>query len=106
MKLNRRDFIKALSIGLAGGYLGIKTKDSIADGKGGGCGGCGCGGGTSIDPPPGAAFTDPAILDNESAESGVVEVSLEAKVTPINVNGTIANLLTYNDYYPGPTIKV
>jgi len=106
MKLNRRDFIKALSIGLAGGYLSLKTSDSIARGMGGG--GCGGGGaGTSvIDPPPGAAFADPPILLNESIEPGVVEVSIEAKVAPVNVNGVIANLLTYNGRYPAPTMKV
>ncbi|MEW6418136.1 MAG: multicopper oxidase domain-containing protein [Nitrospirota bacterium] len=59
-----------------------------------------------IDPPPGAAFADPSILINESVEPGVVEVSIEAKVAPISVNGNIANLLTYNGLYPAPTIKV
>ncbi len=59
MKLNRREFIKALSMGIAGGYVGLKTGSSIARGMGGG-GCCGGGGGTSvIDPPPGAAFVAP-----------------------------------------------
>lgn len=81
MKISRRDFMKVLSVGLAGGYLGLKTGDSLAGGMGGG--GCGGGGSTSvIDPPPGAAFADPAILLNESVKSGVVEVSIEAKVRP------------------------
>jgi len=107
MKLNRREFIKALSVGIAGGYVGLKTGSSIARGMGGGEGGCGGGGGTSIiDPPPGAAFVDPPILPNESLIPGVVEVSIEAKVAPISVNGRMANLLTYNGCYPAPTIKV
>lgn len=106
--MNRREFIKILSVGLAGGYIGLKTNQSLARGMGGG--GCGCGGGgggtSIIDPPPGAAFVDPPILINESIEPGVVEVSIEAKVAPVNVNGVIANLLTYNGCYPAPTIKV
>jgi hypothetical protein len=48
MKISRRDFMKVLSVGLAGGYFGLKPGDSIASGmggSGGGGGGCGCGGG-------------------------------------------------------------
>lgn len=37
--INRRDFIKALSIGLVGGYIGLKTGNSIAGGMGGSGGG-------------------------------------------------------------------
>lgn len=72
-------------------------------------GGCmmGCGGGTVvIDPPRGGAFRDPAVMPNLSTTPGVVEVNLEAKIAPIDVNGTIANLQTYNGHYPAPTIKV
>ncbi|MDF9392836.1 multicopper oxidase family protein [Methylococcus capsulatus] len=71
-------------------------------------GGCmmGCTSTTVIDPPRGAAFTDPATLPNLSTTAGVVEVDLEAKIAPVNINGTIANLQTYNGYFPGPTIKV
>jgi len=107
MKLNRREFIKALSVGIAGGYIGLKTGDSLARGMGGGGMGGGGGGGTSIiDPPPGADFAEPPVLLNESLIPGVVEVSIETRVAPINVNGTIANLLTYNGLYPAPTMKV
>ena len=38
--------------------------------------------------------------------AGGVEVDLEARVTSVMVNGTAANLLTYNGGYPGPTILV
>lgn len=75
----------------------------------GGMGGCmmGCTGGTTvIDPPRGAAFTDPVTATNVSTTPGVVEVNLEAKVASVNVNGTTANLWTYNGLYPAPTIKV
>jgi FtsP/CotA-like multicopper oxidase with cupredoxin domain len=51
-------------------------------------------------------FQDPSILPNISTASRIVEVNLEAKVALINVNGVIANLLTYNGSYPAPTIKV
>ncbi len=65
------------------------------------------GGGTSIiDPPPGAAFRDPVEATYVPGVSGVVEVNLEAMVAPINVNGRVANLLTYNGHYPAPTIRV
>ena len=74
-----------------------------------GMGGCmmGCTSGTTvIDPPRGAAFQDPQLMPNISTTPGIVEVNLEAKVAPINVNGTVANLQTYNGAYPAPTIKV
>jgi len=46
------------------------------------------------------------VLENVKAGTpGLVEVNVEARVTPVNVNGTIANLLTYNGGYPGPTIR-
>ena len=61
---------------------------------------------TIIDPPRGAAFADPVTMPNLSTTPGVVEVNLEAKIAPINVNGVTANLQTYNGYYPAPTIKV
>jgi len=73
-----------------------------------GMGGCmmGCTTTTIIDPPRGAAFTDPVTMTNISTTPGIVEVNLEAKVASINVNGVTANLLTYNGAYPAPTIKV
>jgi FtsP/CotA-like multicopper oxidase with cupredoxin domain len=82
-------------------------------GGGGGMGGGGMGGsGTSvIDPPPGAAFADPKdmVLNvSTDLDTGrrIVDVGLEAKPSWVNVNGTLANLLTYNDAYPAPTIRV
>ncbi|MGZ8916471.1 MAG: multicopper oxidase family protein [Methylobacter sp.] len=73
-----------------------------------GMGGCmmGCTSTTVIDPPRGAAFTDPVTMPNISTTPGIVEVSMEAKIAPINVNGVTANLMTYNGAYPAPTIKV
>ncbi len=73
-----------------------------------GGGGCmmSCSTTTIIDPPRGAAFKDPQVMTNLSPTPGIVEINLEAKVAPININGTIANLQTYNGAYPAPTIKV
>lgn len=74
---------------------------------GGGCGGgCGGGSGSVIDPPIGSLFKDPVEATNISTVPGVVEINLEAKVAPININGTIANLMTYNGFFPGPTIRI
>ncbi len=109
-KLTRREFIKRASIGIAGGYLALNSPLSSAGMMSGGMGGMGGGGmggsGTSvIDPPPGAAFADPVEMGNFSTVPGIVEVNVEAKSSWINVNGTMANLLTYNDSYPAPTIR-
>lgn len=61
---------------------------------------------TIIDPPRGVAFRDPVTMTNISKTPGIVEVNLEAKIAPINVNGVTAKLMTYNGTYPAPTIKV
>jgi FtsP/CotA-like multicopper oxidase with cupredoxin domain len=70
----------------------------------GGGGGC-CGGGV-IDPPPGAAFKDLVEISNLSTQPGVVNVNLEVKKATVNINGTNANLMTYNGIFPGPVIRV
>lgn len=99
MKFTRREFIKS-SIATAGFLVAGRSALGQMMGE------RGMGGGfTIIDPPPGAAFKDPVIMPNLSTTPGLVEVNVEAKVSPVNVNGTIANLLTYNDYYPAPTIR-
>ncbi|MBI5602112.1 MAG: multicopper oxidase family protein [Deltaproteobacteria bacterium] len=68
-------------------------------------GGGGMGGGGTIDPSPGAAFRDPVPM--QSIRNGnLVEVNLESMISPVNINGTTANLMTYNGYFPGPTINV
>lgn len=72
-----------------------------------GGGGGGCGGGTGvIDPPPGQAFNDPASLTDVNPDPAMFEANLEAKASSVNINGVWANLLTYNGYYPGPTIRI
>jgi FtsP/CotA-like multicopper oxidase with cupredoxin domain len=77
--------------------------------SGGGCGGGGCGGGggsgSVIDPPIGAALKDIPTLTDEDPMADMVEVSLDAKIAPVNVNGVTANLFTYNGLSPAPVIR-
>jgi len=106
-RLTRREFFKRASLGVAGGYLVLKSPLSSAGMMpGGGGGGMGGGGTSVIDPPPGAAFADPVEMPNLSTIPGIVEVNMEAMPATVNVNGTAANLLTYNGSYPAPTIRV
>lgn len=77
-------------------------------GGGGGGMGCGCGstGGAIIDPPIGSSFMDLPQAVNLSATPGVVEVDLDVRRAPININGATANLMTYNGLFPGPVIRI
>lgn len=105
-QLSRREFLGRVSLGAAGGYLALHAQLATAGMMSGGMGGGGMGGGTSvINPPLGAPFADPVEMRNLSTVPGIVEVNVEAKSAWINVNGTMANLLTYNDSYPAPTIR-
>ena len=104
-KITRRDFMKYSTVGLAGAYMGLKssTADAGHGYMGGGGGGMGGAGSTSvIDPPRGALLIDPPPLNSDA--SGFF--NLEAKIAQINVNGTWANLLTYNGFYPAQTINI
>ncbi|MBI4303796.1 MAG: multicopper oxidase domain-containing protein [Chloroflexi bacterium] len=94
------------SIGLALALLFSLSLATPIGAQGHGGGGGGGGGGGVIDPPPGAAFRDPVAMTNASTIPGIFEGYLEAKIAPVNVNGTVANLYTYNGLYPGPIIKV
>ena len=93
---------------------GISIEYAVAGHMGGGGGGMGGGGGggmggtgsTVIDPPMGGPFKDPVMLQDKDPADTVFEADLEAKVSPVNVNGVTANLMTYNGYYPGPTILI
>jgi FtsP/CotA-like multicopper oxidase with cupredoxin domain len=93
--LNRRDFIKLASVGLAGGYLGLKPGLSEAMMHRGGNG--------VINPPPGDLLADPVEI---ISSSGLVDAELGVQVASININGATANLLTYNGFFPAPTIRV
>lgn len=65
--------------------------------------GGGMGGGTSIiDPPVGPLFRDPpeSVIDSAGVHY------LEVREARVQVNGSTANLLTYNGSFPGPTIRV
>jgi len=90
----------SLPVGVTFGGMG-----SGGGSMGGSGGGGGMGGGGIIDPPVGAAFKDPPEMGTLSTTPGVVEVDLEARMAPININGTTANLMTFNGSFPGPTIR-
>jgi FtsP/CotA-like multicopper oxidase with cupredoxin domain len=59
-----------------------------------------------IDPPRGVLFKDPVEMPNISTTAGVVDVNIEAKMAPVNIDGTTAELMTYNGLFPQPTIRV
>jgi len=76
-------------------------------GGGGGGGGGDCGGGPSvINPPPGQPLRDPILLPDLNSDPEIFEGSIEAKMATVDINGVKANLMTYNGYYPGPTITI
>jgi len=103
-KLTRREFMILSSAGVAGGLF--LPWGSVASARRRGHGGMGRGNGNLIDPPAGDIFTDPVELENMSITPGVFEGVVEATVAPVNVNGSIADLLTYNGVFPGPTIRI
>jgi FtsP/CotA-like multicopper oxidase with cupredoxin domain len=106
-RISRREFLKKMSLAAAGAYVGAATNTPAAGHMGGGMGpgGGGSGGSASvIDPPVGAAFQDPVVMPNVSTTPGLVEVNLTAQKAQIDVNGTMANFLTYNGHFPGPVI--
>jgi len=85
--------------GMGGGGMG-------GGGMGGGGGGMGGGGSSVIDPPVSGPFADPPEAQKTLTADGFVEVNLNVAITSVNVNGTNANLMTYNGSYPGPTIRL
>jgi FtsP/CotA-like multicopper oxidase with cupredoxin domain len=98
--ISRRKFTIGIAAGLAALYLtGARTKvgdlfyDLLWNRE-------------VIDPPPGVLFMDPVEMPNLSSEAGVVEVNIEAKMAPITIDGTTTELMTYNGYFPQPTIRV
>lgn len=115
--LDRRQFIRAASVGLAGGAAWLHSQVSLAAMMGGGMGGGGMGGGGmgggTIDPPIGAAFLDPVAMPMtwsvetiNGVSRNVATVNLKSIVSPVNINGVTANLMTYDGYYPGRLIRV
>ncbi len=60
----------------------------------------------TIDPPKGLMFQNPPLIPNLSTTEGVVSVELEAKIAPININGTAVELMTYNGQFPQETIRL
>lgn len=112
-KLSRRKFIKASSVGIAAGLIAPCASPKSLPGAmmmGGmrHAGGMQArdGGVEVIDPPQGGLLTDPVDMPNLSITPGLVEVELEAKIAPVTINGIWTNLVTYNGFYPAPTIRV
>jgi FtsP/CotA-like multicopper oxidase with cupredoxin domain len=103
-RLSRRDFLKRFSLGAAGTYVALHAGPSSAKASAGrpkherATG--------TIDPPVGGIFKDPREMPNLSTVPGVVEVQVEARPALVNINGSMAMLLTYNGFYPAPTIRV
>ena len=96
-RISRRKFMALSSCGITGAYLSLHT--GLAQAM---MGNSRMGGGTTIiNPPPGAVFRDPP--EAVKNINGVYELAIEE--TSINVNGTLATLLTYNGSFPGPTIR-
>lgn len=100
-RITRRKFMAASSLGIAVLYAG--THAAIVNAM---MGGGMMGGSSVVDPPVGGAFTDPPTMQDLSLVPGIVEVNLEARIAPVKVNGSWANLMTYNGRYPAPTIRV
>ncbi len=96
--INRREFLKFTSLGLLGGYLGLRPTSLM--------GGMHHGEYNIINPSIGNIFKDPVEMPILNTSPGVAEVFLDVKVTPVSINGTTANLLTYNGYFPAPTLRV
>jgi len=67
--------------------------------------GGGMGGGT-IDPPIGSALVDLPTVPDENRMKSVMQVSLDARLATVDVNGTPATLFTYNGLFPGPVIRL
>jgi FtsP/CotA-like multicopper oxidase with cupredoxin domain len=51
-------------------------------------------------------FADPVEMPDINPDPGIVEVNLSAQIATVDVDGTQAQLMTYNGYFPGPTIRV
>ena len=106
-KMTRREFLIGSAIGVAGTVaLGGVARAAMMGGGGGGMGGSGSG---AINPPPGALFMEPPMAKTTIVGINgrrMVYATLEAKQAQVSVNGTQANLLTYNGSFPGPTIEV
>ncbi len=102
--LDRRSFL--VLVGSAAAYTALEARPAMARGMMGMNGmGTMNGAGTAIDPPAGEVFTNPADCPNLSKTSGQVEVSIESKIAQVKINGTNADLYTYNGLFPGPTLR-
>ena len=51
----------------------------------------------------GEPLIEPSIV---KSHNGVLKLTLEEKITPVNLGGQLRNVWTYNGSFPGPTFKV
>jgi FtsP/CotA-like multicopper oxidase with cupredoxin domain len=103
--MTRRRFVTRAAFGAAGLALGGRAFGQMMGG-GGGTGGGGMGGGSGvIDPPVGSVLQDPVLATNTSTTPGIVDVSIEARIAQVAVNGAPASLLTYDGSFIAPTIR-
>jgi len=101
-KLSRREFLYYSSLGIVGlaaplapgrafGALGKLAGPLIY---------------AAIDPPPGGALKDPPEIAYERKGGGLVEVTLDARVAEVEIEGRKVELITYNGSFPAPSIRV
>jgi FtsP/CotA-like multicopper oxidase with cupredoxin domain len=100
-QIGRRVFLARASLGIAAAAVGGSALGQM----GGGMGGGGMGGGAVIDPPVGPRLADPPVATNRSGTEGVVDVSIDARVATVDVNGSPVSLLTYGGSFIAPTIR-
>jgi FtsP/CotA-like multicopper oxidase with cupredoxin domain len=97
MDLNRREFLTFIGLGSSAFLLnscGIDSVDLSSDG-----------GSSSDNSTPQQLFKNPE-LASLNRNGSVVEVDLNIEKKSIDIDGNSVNMLTYNGYYPAPTIKV
>ena len=101
-RMNRREFVKMSALATAGAYMSMAGESALAQ-RMGGSGSTG-----PIIPPATKPFYDLPVLPNEADPlmmPNLVQVSLDAKRAPVDVNGAMASLWTYNGYAPAWQIR-
>lgn len=103
-KLTRREFLYFTSLGLAGLATPLVSEKVLAgsmdrlinppEGY------------SIIDPPAGVALKEPPEIAYANKKNGLVEVTLDTKLSGVEIAGKKVELITYNSLYPSPAIRV
>ncbi len=96
MNLNRREFLAFVGLGASSLLLnscGIGTGDSTSNSN------------SSNNIGSQSLFENPKVA-NLNRNGNVVELDLTVKTKVVNIDGNNIEMITYNGYYPAPTIKV